>query len=358
MTSADLRRWLDAFSGKPAASVLQQLDERLQTCLKEINANPDAMLEALFLKAIRDQKQPQTGSHEHLYLQRFEIPQIVLFDLLINQMPFVVMSHAITNRAMANRLKTAQTAVVIDVGIGRGIQLARLLDELIQTGTRLQKLMIVGVEPFADALAHAETLIRQTAEKAGFSVDFVALHSLVENLAPDALARVRPAHYDQLIVNSSLTVHHLPTTAQRQTFFRQIRALEPDLLLLTEPNSDHLEPNWHQRTLNAYDHYRAVFGVIDDLAIDTMSKNGLKMFFGREIDDVVGNPEENRFERHQEAAQWVRYLQESGFRLISDFDIPTALPPTPITLRTHPGGFLALEYLDFNVLSLFQSVVG
>ncbi|RRB04031.1 GRAS family protein [Larkinella rosea] len=357
MTKTELSQLIDSLHDQPAPSALTGLEEQLQAHLSAIEAQPELLLDTLFLKAIRDHVQPQAGSHEHLYLQRFEIPQIVLFDVLINRMPFVVMSHAITNRAMVNALKTAENAVVMDVGIGRGIQIVRLLDELIKTENRLQKLTLVGVEPFAEAVAFAETQIRQTAEKAPFAVEFVSLVSLVEELAPDALAQTVPPEYDRLVINSSLTIHHLPTVSQRQAFFHQIQSLQPDLLLLTEPHSDHLEPDWRRRTLNAYNHYGAAFGVIDSLDIDTTAKNGLKMFFGREIDDVVGHSDDNRFEKHQPAEQWIQYLQESGFSLVPDFDIPATLPPSPIVLQEKPGGYLAMEYEGVNVLSIFQAVL-
>ena len=358
MTASELRQFVDSLHDNAAPLVVEKLEEQLQGCLQEIETRPEALLDALFLKAIRDHVNPQAGSHEHIYLQQYEIPQIVLFDLLINKLPFVVMSHALTNRAMVNALKRAEQAVVMDVGIGRGIQIARLIDELAATRTRLKHLTVVGVEPFAEAIAFAETLIRQAAEKAPFSVEFVPVVSLVEDLAPDALLRTFPKHYDSLVINSSLTLHHLPTVWQRQSFFHLMRSFRPNALLLTEPHSDHLEPDWRLRTLNAYDHYRAVFGVIDGLAIDRAAKNGLKMFFGREIDDVVGHPDENRFEKHQEAQQWVQYLQKSDFQLLPDFEIPIAFPLEPITLRIHPAGYLVLEHAGVTVLSIFRAVAG
>ncbi|GAB3911214.1 hypothetical protein GCM10028803_52070 [Larkinella knui] len=356
MTQSELRHYVDLLHSTAVPAVLNELEERLQTRLREVDTQPEALLDVLFLKAIRDHLQPQAVSHEHLYLQQYEIPQIVLFDLLINQLPFVVMSHAITNRAMVNELKLAEKAVVLDVGIGRGIQIARLMDELSATRTRLKHLTVIGVEPFAEAIGFAETLIRQAAEKAPFAVEFVPIISLVEDLAPEAFMRALPGHFDTLLINSSLTIHHLPTALQRQSFFHLMRSLRPNALLLTEPHSDHFEPDWRRRTLNAYAHYRAVFGVIDGLAIDTTAKNGLKMFFGREIDDVVGHSDDNRFERHQEAQHWVRYLQESGFSLRPSFEIPTTQPPSPITVRTHPDGYLALEHEGITVLSIFRAV--
>ncbi|KAA9353039.1 GRAS family protein [Larkinella humicola] len=358
MTASELGQFVDSLHESLAPLILKKLEEQLQTSLLQIENRPEALLDTLFLKAIRDHVQPQAGSHEHLYLQQYEIPQIILFDLLINQLPFVVMSHALTNRAMVNELKLAEQAVVMDVGIGRGIQIARLIDELVATRTRLKHLTVVGVEPFADAVAYAETLIRQAAEKAPFSVEFMPVVSLVEELAPDALLRAFPKHYDVLVVNSSLTIHHLPTVAQRQAFFHFMRSVRPNALLLTEPHSNHLEPDWRRRTLNAYEHYRAVFGVIDGLAIDRTAKNGLKMFFGREIDDVVGNPDDSRFEKHQEGYQWVRYLQESDFWLQPNLEIPASFPPSPVTLRTHPDGYLVLEHDGVTVVSIFRAVAG
>jgi hypothetical protein len=356
MTRSELKQLVDNLHDNPASAVLKRVEEELQISLQAIDTKPEALLNTLFLKAIRDHVQPQAVSHEHIYLQQYEIPQIVLFDLLINQMPFVVMSHAITNRAMVNALKPAEKAVVMDVGIGRGIQIVRLIEELATADTQLKHLTVVGVEPFDEAIAFAETLIQQAAEKASFSVEFVPIVSLVEDLAREAFSRALPGEYDKLLINSSLTIHHLPTIPQRQSFFKLMRSLQPDALLLTEPHSDHFEPDWRWRTLNAYNHYRAAFGVIDGLNIDTASKNGLKLFFGREIDDVVGNPDNRRFEKHQEAQAWVRYLQESGFQLRSDFEIPTTLPPSPINLQTKPDGYLAMEYEGVTVLSIFQAI--
>jgi hypothetical protein len=169
------------------------------------------------------------------------------------------------------------------------------------------------------------------------------------------LQNALPAKYEKLIVNASLTLHHIQRRAQRHDLFARLRQLNPDDVLLTEPHSDHFQPSWVQRVQNAYTHYGAVFSVIDCLDTDTRTRNGLKLFFGREIEDVVAHAEAQRYERHEPAEQWLDYCTTNGFHISKDFTISASHQSPFIQLQLSKAGYLAMVHEGLNVLSLIHA---
>jgi hypothetical protein len=337
----------------PHADLIKQVNALLEQRSRVIEQEPAAFLDTLFLKAISDRfgNTQQTG---HLYLAQYEIPQIVLFDVLINKFPFVRTAHGIVNDTIVTAIDTAQQVVLLDVGIGRGIQTVRLMQSL-QDHPTLQHLTIIGVEAFKEALGHAQQVIREAAAKASYQVAFEGINCLVEDIDAATLQNVLPSQYDKLIVNASLTLHHIQTHAQRHAFFDRLRQLSPDDVLLTEPHSDHFEPSWMQRVQNAYTHYAAVFSVIDCLDVDIRTRNGLKLFFGREIEDVVAHAEVQRYERHEPAEQWLDYCTTNGFKISRDFTLSPGHQSPFIQLQLSKAGYLAMEHGGLNVLSLIHA---
>src|SRR5207253_4392008 len=107
---------------------------------------------------------------------------------------------------------------------------------------------------------------------------------------------------------------HIPSVTLRRQFFEKIKMLSPDGVVLTEPHSDHMTDNWKNRTGNAWIHYGAIFNTIDQLDIPNVEKNGLKLFFGREITDVVATADNTRYERHEPAARWLTYGKQIGLQ--------------------------------------------
>lgn len=348
---AYLRALVQAAEQEITPGLMVNISETLEERSRVMDVQPDAFLDTLFLKAMFDRfgSGGQTG---HLYLEQYEIPQILLFDVLINQFPFVRLAHTIVNDTLAAAAGDAAQIVLLDVGIGRGIQTTRLMEKL-QHHKGLQQLHIIGVEPFKEAIGHAQQAIREAAKDKPWQVHFEGINCLVEDLDAQTLQAAIPASYDKLIVNASLTLHHMPSREQRAHFFRLLHALAPDAVLLTEPDSDHMEPNWAKRVQNAYPHYNAVFSVIDHLDTDTRTRNGLKLFFGREIEDVVAHAEDQRYERHEPTKQWIDYCKAGGFTISADFIVNAQSPLIQISV---PDGYLAMKHKGLNVLSLIHAI--
>ena len=334
---------------------INTLDDVLRQTLQYVESSDEALFLSIYLAAVKTHLRPGADSHEHIYLQQFEIPQIELFDVLLNKFPFVITGHAQVNHKISEILSTTEKAVLIDVGAGRGLQILKLL-KLLSGNSVLKELTIIGIEPFDDALAFASQVINEASAGLNFKVNFIPVASMIEDLDETELKKIIPTD-ERIIVNAAFVIHHLQTEQERKTFFGLMHKIGANDILLTEPQSDHLEADWKTRAHNAYIHYGALYRLIDKLDIGAKEKKGLKMFFGREIDDVVGNPDDQRFERHEPGEKWITYLSENGFSSAGrDFRLAPELIMPPLELQYHDEGFWCLGYKGADILSLIYAL--
>ncbi|AEI48167.1 GRAS family protein [Runella slithyformis] len=253
-------------------------------------------------------------SNEHIYVQQFEIPQIRLFELLIQQLPLAALTQQCANALLVKSLKNAEYPVLVDIGIGTGMQIVNVLRLLAQpSDCRVKQLTVVGIEPFADAVRAAENNFAEL--QLPFQVYVTSSIGFVEKMTLTELRALLPAHYDALVVNASFALHHIQLAAQREAVFGYIRDLAPKAFVLSEPVSDHFEPHYATRFHNAVTHYGLVFEVIDSLDITHKEKAALKLFFSREIDDVLGHTEDVRVEKQYAVHQWLELFRTTGFTL-------------------------------------------
>ncbi|GAA4464709.1 hypothetical protein GCM10023189_44370 [Nibrella saemangeumensis] len=253
---------------------------------------------------------------EHIYLQRFEIPQIRLFELLIQQFPLANLSQQCTNALLIDGLSRHQEPVLMDIGVGTGMQVVNILNGLAQHPTSaIRHLTIVGIEPFEDALASAQETISGLGASLPFTISFVAKQAFIEQVSLADLQQSLPSRHDGVYANASFALHHIQRAEARKQVFTNLKELPVQALVLSEPNSDHYEPNYGKRFRNCVNHYGALFNLIDQLSIADKERAALKLFFGREINDVLGNPEGQRVEKHYATQQWVDLFRETGFQL-------------------------------------------
>ena len=94
------------------------------------------------------------------YLKDYEIPQIVLFDILANRFPLVTEAQALVHRTVSQVAKGCRHLVIVDLGIGRGVQLMRMLQHL-HAHLSLSSITVIGVELIGEALAHTTQLMEE-----------------------------------------------------------------------------------------------------------------------------------------------------------------------------------------------------
>lgn len=344
-----MRNYPDNFSDE----VRLEIEALLEYCLEGLDECSERFLATLFIKAIRKHIDPD-NSPEHIYLKKFEVSQIELFSLLVKQFPFVRYSHDIINKSIINVVGVNEKLTFLDVGIGQGVQTVALLNEL-NGCSNLKEVTIIGIEPFQEALLAAEANV--LAQNCHFSVKFIPFLAFVEEFDFELLRDVVSREGGIFIVNESLALHHIQDLANRHRVISSIRELNPASFFLTEPNVDHFEPDFYRRFQNCYNHFYHIFQVVDLLPVTSKEKNGLKLFFGREIEDIIGGNDVERFEKHEPSFRWTEKLNVNGFKTIDKF---TGLPLDVgygINLNFDKrNGCLGFRFKTETVISLIHAV--
>lgn len=308
----------------------------LQALIGRIQAHDDAASTGVLVFAAALAARVAGGGAEaaNLYLRRFEVPQIELFNLLGRHVPMVRLATRIANDTLAQALRGQAHPTLIDVGIGTGRQFAALLDELALAGALPAALTVVGIEPAADALAQARSTLQAQARRLGLPLHFHGVALGAEAMDEADWAGVAAACSAPPVVNASFALHHIADDGQgrdrRNAVLRRLHALAPQLLVMAEPDVDHREADLGRRFENCFEHFGAVFEVLDALPLQPAERNALKAgFFGREIVDVLASPEPLRSERHESTAAWFQRLAATGFELR-----PSGLP---LPASSHPS---------------------
>lgn len=327
-----LARAVEAGSPGARAGLQQWLDGVQQS------ADPRHVGLYVFGAALAQRLDGRTAAEANLYLRRHERSQIELFNLLGRALPFVGLATAVCNQAIAQACRGARSAVVIDVGIGTGRQMLHLLPMLARRG--LRELTLIGIEPAEEALRLAQTQLEAAGRELGLALRVLPVLGSVESLSEGQWALIRSICAGTApVINASFALHHVEDDDQgrdqRQCVLQRLHALDPALMVLAEPDVDHLETALYPRFRNCFAHFSAVFETLDRLELEQAERDALKVgFFGREIADILGQPEGRRSERHESAAQWLRRLADAGFDVMVD-DAAAAVGTTrgPVRLR-------------------------
>jgi hypothetical protein len=293
----------------PEEVTASQLESVFNECAVGMEYNSEKYLSTIFLNALY-KRLFSNSYNENIYDKQYEVPQIQLFDILIHKFPFVKYSQAIVNEAIVKIIAAHNELTIIDIGVGLGTQMLHIIEQA-KSIPSLEKLNIIGIEPFGDALNKAQSVMNQIAADLPFSLNFYAVEDYVENIDFEKL----PALYCPVIVNASLALHHVKSRAERNSCIERIRKINPRAFFLIEPNVDHFENDLCLRFKNSFSHFYHLFLVIDQLDITQNEKNALKLFFGREIEDIIGKKEMDRFEKHEPATKWISALESEGFSI-------------------------------------------
>lgn len=315
-------------------------------CTEGMETDSQKLLATLLIKAL-NKKIRSESIGENIYLNKYETSQISLFNILIEKFPFVKYSQIITNNAIVEHIRQHDEVTIVDIGIGQGTQMVNIIESS-KTLAHLKKMVIIGIEPYADALKQAEATICAYQGKVPFDIEFVGIHDVAENVDFAAL----PHRCGAVIVNASLALHHIQSAQQRSETIASIKQLNPTAFLLIEPNVNHYEPDFHQRFVNCYHHFYSIFQVIDQIDIDQKDKNALKLFFGREIEDIIGKDEKDRFEKHEPATNWIERLNQHKFSVRNEFLRPPLPSVCGVKIDHHQEGFLGFTFQDETVLAV------
>ena len=118
---------------------------------------------------------------ENIYLTQYDVPQIRLFDILIEKLPYVKYSQQMVNRQMASLFANVAEGALLDIGIGLGTQVCNVLN-LLKNNTSLKRLVITGIEPGNEALRKAEKQVMQMQPQLPFHIEFRGIAGFAEKI--------------------------------------------------------------------------------------------------------------------------------------------------------------------------------
>ena len=172
---------------------------------------------------------------QNTYLKEFEIPQILLFDLLTNKFPLVTACQQIAEKAFIKKASGYSELCILDIGIGRGFQMMRLLDAL-QEVESVQKVTLIGVEISNDALNFTLSKLQERKNNFKFELQYHMMNSPVELITYDMIEAQVPADCKCLVVNASLTLHHIQKIERKRclysNFIRTIRRISLRIFII------------------------------------------------------------------------------------------------------------------------------
>jgi hypothetical protein len=324
---------------------------KLSECLDVENVAEDMQYLLFALALARRLGGEGEAAQMNLYLRRFELPQIALFNLLAQKLPLASMAGAIANDCLCDLFAGQERATLIDVGLGTGRQEVALLRQLKASGTAPRQLTVIGVEPDVDSLRRAELDLLAAARELDMDLRFKGIPKVVEALDADDWSLLRDSPGPR-VVHSAFAMHHVAGEVDRQALFHRFRELEPTGVVLCEPSSDHFTDSLPRRFHNVWRHLFFIFGLVDELGLSAHERNAIKRFFGRELEDILGAVDESRrYERHERVETWLARLRSAGFTPRPRLQGSWPVPHPAVVLQQQPG-YVGLGYREETVVAV------
>lgn len=345
------------------AAIAEERSEQAARLLDQLLAGlvlPADLTWHIFARALarRIDHRPAT---DNLYLRNLDLAQISLFNVLAEHLPLVNLSGRLGNELLAGFLARRTSVTLIDLGIGTAQQEIALLETLAERNALPQRLRLVAIEPGRTSLDEARLRLTQTAQRLGLQLEFVGFGKVAEALTGADWAAIADDD-SEVVVNAAFAAHHIQSTgagpaAARDEVFRRLRALDPVAVLLLEPHSDHINPDFSARFAACWRHFGAIFRFVDGLPIAERDRSAIKLFFAREIDDILANSEETRAERHETTEAWLARLVRTGFVPLAAqaFAIPEAAQGVQLS---DCGSHIRLAVADETVVSVICATSG
>ncbi|MCB0699266.1 MAG: hypothetical protein KDC11_05425 [Chitinophagaceae bacterium] len=326
------------------------LDEMISACSDGKDNDSEKMLGYLMAGNL-SRRFSGSGITENLYESVAGVSQIRLFDILIHQFPFVKHSQEMTNNAIVDIMRKHEEVCIVDIGIGLGTQILHILEKAKEL-TNLRKVTVVGIEPFENALSVAEEKINACKEDLAFELQFVSVPEYIETVS---LTKYCPAN-TVTIVNASLALHHIGTEVERNNVIATIKSIQPEAFFLIEPNVNHFTNDLAARMLNSYEHFISIFQVIDRLDASNEDKNALKLFFGRELEDILSKSDDKeRFEKHEPVSAWLQRLHKNGFKTNTQALLTSPEEILGVKILPFPKGYVGFVEKSETVLSVIAA---
>ena len=295
---------------------------------------------------------------KNIFVQEFDIPQTELFYSMAEAVPFVYAGHVLANHYLEQVVKNLRFFTILDIGIGNGGQVKRLLDNL--TEYDLESVRIIGLDPVERNLAEAREQLETAGRSYPFELQFRSLCGMVETLDENFLEEIRNESKGNLVINSAFAFHHtshpIDDQRSRTDLLKRLKTLHPLALTLIEPNSNHDTEDLVKRIHHSWEHFGNVFALVDEADIDVSHKYLIKgKFFAREMRDIFGVSDHFRCERHELYDSWLLRLFKAGYKPLEMGEVSVHLPP--YCGYNMSEGLIRFDYNDTTIVAVMAFTI-
>lgn len=330
----------------------EKTEEALLKCIQQFSWKPDEELVNHLRRALNARFEGIAPEQiQNTYLKEFEIPQIRLFDILANRFPLVLEAQKLVEHCIMELAKNQQHLCLIDVGIGRSVQMARILKSLDACKT-LETVTLIGIEIQKDSLEFSKKLLDEMKDSFHFNLKFYPINQSIEEIDFDKIRGLIPSNNGKLITNASLALHHVQSIETRSRILSNLASLNPDLLTLIEPNVNCFTNDFEERCMNAYEHFGALYAYINTLELKEEEKKGLKQFFSNELFDAIALPDEYRFEKYDLSSNWSAIGKSFGLSNFNIQQFSQTLTIPGIKIAYNDSGFVNFGFGQTDILGI------
>jgi hypothetical protein len=313
------------------------------------------LLSHLIAESLMRRIDRQLVESKNIFVQEFDVPQTELFYSMAEAVPFVYVGHHLANQFMEQAVGDLPYFTMMDIGIGNGGQVKKLLDMLAHRRGKLESVQVIGLDPVEKNLAEAGARLEKAKEGYPFEVVFHPMCTMVEDLTDADLQSIRQRSKGNLIINSAFAFHHtshpLNDHRMRTALLGRLASLHPLILTLVEPSSNHDTEELAKRVHNSWEHFGNVFALVDQASIDVSHKYLIKgKFFAREIRDIFGVSDHFRCERHEPYDSWLLRLFKAGYKPLS-LGEPSVRLPSYCQFDVSDG-LVRLKYRDITIVAV------
>jgi len=247
------------------------------------------------------------------------------YDLLVRATPFIRYGYLYANNILLNTIKNAPDLHIVDIGIGSGAQWGLFFEALQKRSFRCPTIRLTGIDvplPGSDTTARLRQVgisLSNQANSMGISFSYEPIATMAEHFDWSCLSRDTESI---LMINAAFSLHHVPVETQHNTIInprdeliKKLFALQPTVLCLIEPVSNHNDLPLAQRIREVLNHYITVFAALETCLGPHHREREIieQHFFGREIWNIIGSEGTDRVERHERPAAWHQRFRRAQF---------------------------------------------
>ncbi|MCB9761468.1 MAG: hypothetical protein H6739_16615 [Alphaproteobacteria bacterium] len=294
---------------------------------------------------------------KNIYVQKFDIPQITMFYKMAQAYPHIYVSHEIANQYLAQGMRHEEEVTLLDIGVGKGVQVQRLLTRLMLDQTcRIKRVHIIGMDPDRANVDDARAALMDLQQIVPFKIIYHPCEGCFEDLSLSELDALRRVGQGAFFVNAAYALHHTMhppgDTSYRTTLVERLSDMRPRVFTLVEPSSDHDTESLSKRFHNCWQHFGTVYDLIDESGLSPAERFSIKeTFVGREIRDMFGASDRFRCERHETYERWLFRLTRAGFSFVKGVDVEFSLPSYGESWVS--DGLIRLGYNGLPLIAVF-----